>query len=105
MSCMTILFSKFANQQIRHQATHNVGCQPGDCIWSFLFKKFKKRGEGGSNGYVWANILTLSPPKVHLLSTHIIPFTVNTFCHDYSRRLITIAKYKLLLLTGDSSMV
>ena len=25
-------FSKFANHQIRHQATHKVGCQPGDCI-------------------------------------------------------------------------
>ena len=27
-------FSKFANHQIKHQATHKVGCQPGDCIWS-----------------------------------------------------------------------
>ena len=27
---MTIRFNKFANQQIRHQATHKVGCQPGD---------------------------------------------------------------------------
>ena len=35
MSCMTILFINNANQQIRHQATHKVGCQPGDfCIWS-----------------------------------------------------------------------
>ena len=26
---------KLATQQIRHQATHKVGCQPGDfCIWS-----------------------------------------------------------------------
>ena len=23
-------FYKLANQPIRHQATHNVGCQPGD---------------------------------------------------------------------------
>ena len=23
-------FYKLANQQIRHQATHKVGCQPGD---------------------------------------------------------------------------
>ena len=28
------VFSKLANHQIRHQATHKVGCQPGDCIWS-----------------------------------------------------------------------
>ena len=27
-------FSKFTNHQIRHEATHKVGCQPGDCIWS-----------------------------------------------------------------------
>ena len=27
-------FSKFAIHQIRHQATHKVGCQPGDYIWS-----------------------------------------------------------------------
>ena len=27
-------FSKLANHQIRHLATHKVGCQPGDCIWS-----------------------------------------------------------------------
>ena len=27
-------FSKLANHQIRHQATHKVGCQPGECIWS-----------------------------------------------------------------------
>ena len=25
--------SELANHQIRHQATHKVGCQPGDCIW------------------------------------------------------------------------
>ena len=30
---MTIVFSKLANHQIRHQARHKVGCQPGDCIW------------------------------------------------------------------------
>ena len=27
--------SKLANHQIRHQATHKVGCQLGDFIWSF----------------------------------------------------------------------
>ena len=30
-------FSKLANHQIRHQATHKVGCQPGACIWSFQY--------------------------------------------------------------------
>ena len=30
-------FSKLANHQIRHQATHKVSCQPGDCIWSFQY--------------------------------------------------------------------
>ena len=27
-------FFKLANTQIRHQVTHEVGCQPGICIWS-----------------------------------------------------------------------
>ena len=27
-------FSRLANHQVRHQATHKVGCHPGDCIWS-----------------------------------------------------------------------
>ena len=27
-------FSRLANHPTRHQATHKVGCQPGDCIWS-----------------------------------------------------------------------
>ena len=30
-------FLELANHQIRHQATHKVGCQPGDCIWLFKF--------------------------------------------------------------------
>ena len=25
---------KLVNHKIRHQVTHKVGCQPGDCIWS-----------------------------------------------------------------------
>ena len=29
-------YSTLANHQIKHQATHKVGCQPGDCIWSIL---------------------------------------------------------------------
>ena len=28
-------FSKLANHQIRHQDSHKVGCQPGDCAGSF----------------------------------------------------------------------
>ena len=27
-------FSKLAHHQIRHQATHKLECQPGDCMWS-----------------------------------------------------------------------
>ena len=27
-----LVFPKLANHQIRHQATCQVGCQPGDCI-------------------------------------------------------------------------
>ena len=29
-----LTFSELANHQIRHQATHKVGCQPGDCVLS-----------------------------------------------------------------------
>ena len=29
-------FSTLANHQIRHQATHKVSCQPGDCKWPLL---------------------------------------------------------------------
>ena len=47
----------FANHQIRHQTTHTVGCQPGDCIWSLIFVM-------GLCGYVWVNILTSSPQRV-----------------------------------------
>ena len=39
-------FSKLANHQIRHKATHKAGCQPGDCIWSLVFLI-------GVCGYVW----------------------------------------------------
>ena len=34
VSCMTILFLKLSNHQIRHKAAHKGGCQPGDYIWS-----------------------------------------------------------------------
>ena len=27
-------FSTLANHETKHQATHKVGCQPGDCTWS-----------------------------------------------------------------------
>ena len=37
------IFSKLANHQISHQATHKLGCQPGDCIWSLL----------SYSGFVW----------------------------------------------------
>ena len=47
----------FANHQIRHQTTHTVGSQPGDCIWSLIFVM-------GLCGYVWVNILTSSPLRV-----------------------------------------
>ena len=30
-------FSELANYQLRHLATHKVGCQSGDCIWSLRF--------------------------------------------------------------------
>ena len=30
-------FSKIANHQIKPWATHIVGCQPGDCVWSLQF--------------------------------------------------------------------
>ena len=36
-------FPKLANHQTRHQATHKVGCQPGDCIWSLNLPQ----------GFVW----------------------------------------------------
>ena len=36
VSCMTILFfCKLSNHQIRHQATHRVRCQLGDCYGHF----------------------------------------------------------------------
>ena len=28
------IFFKVTIPQIRHQTTHKVGCQPGDCMWS-----------------------------------------------------------------------
>ena len=52
-------FSKLVNHKIKHQATHKVGCQPGDCIWSFKFSS-----EVHMRGYGWVNILTLLPPRV-----------------------------------------
>ena len=57
VSCMIIhFFSKLANHQIRHQATHQVDGQLGDCIWSVTLIFLR-----GLCGYIWVNILTLSP--------------------------------------------
>ena len=49
---MTILFSILANHLIRHQATHKVGCQPGDDRWSLNLPL-------GLCGCAWVTILTL----------------------------------------------
>ena len=50
--------SKLANHQIRCQATHKVSCQSGDLhMVTLIFLR-------GLCGYVWINILTLSPPRV-----------------------------------------
>ena len=49
-----------ANQQIRHEATHKVGSQPGDLhmIISIFLRALC--------GYIWVNILTLSPRGEHV---------------------------------------
>ena len=39
----TILFPILANHQIRHQASHREGCQPGNCRWSLYLPR----------GFVW----------------------------------------------------
>ena len=39
--CITILISTLTNQQIRHQITHKVGCQIGNCRWPLnLLQRF-----------------------------------------------------------------
>ena len=38
-------FAKFSNRQIRHEATHKVNCEPGDCIWSLQ--------SSSAQGFVW----------------------------------------------------
>ena len=48
-------YSDLANNQIRYQATQKVGCQHGDCMRSPIFLR-------ALCGYVWVDILTLSPP-------------------------------------------
>ena len=60
-------FSKIANHQIRHQATYKVGCQPGDCIWSFQF----------SSG-VCAGIYGIIYPLYH----HLVLITMHIFLKD-----------------------
>ena len=37
-------FSKLTNHQIRNQATHKVGCQPGDCILHFSLSTGQDKG-------------------------------------------------------------
>ena len=51
-------FSKLGNHQTSHQDRHKVGCQPGDVTSIFLT---------GLCGYVWVNILTLSPLRGDLM--------------------------------------
>ena len=34
VSHVAVLFGMLANHRVRHQATHKVDCQPGDCRWS-----------------------------------------------------------------------
>ena len=51
---MTMLFSVFANHQIKHQDTLNVGCQPGACRWQLIFLR-------DVFGYVWVDVLSLFP--------------------------------------------
>ena len=47
--------------QIKHQATHKVGCQPGDSAYGqFNLSIFL----WALCGYIWINILTLSPRGV-----------------------------------------
>ena len=44
-------FSKLANHWIRHQATHKVGCQHGDCLlvyvstYGLTYSLYQPRGE------------------------------------------------------------
>ena len=53
-------FSKFANHHIRHQATHEVGCQQrGLHMVTLVFLR-------DLCGYVWVSMLTLSPWREHV---------------------------------------
>ena len=45
--------------QTSSQVTPNVGCQSGDCRWLVNLPL-------GLSGYVWVNILTLSPQRAYL---------------------------------------
>ena len=57
MSCMTILYSTYANHQIRYTVTSKKGSQPGDYIWRL---SFPQGYVCGLLGCVWVYILTLS---------------------------------------------
>ena len=54
VSCHVLpYFSKLVNHhQLRHQATHKVDCQPGDCIWSLEFSL-------GFVWYIWGYVLVI----------------------------------------------
>ena len=95
-------FSKLANHQIRHQATHKVGCLPGDCIWSL------QSSSGGLSGYVWVNILTLSPPEGH--TAVIVSKTSEQHCIyqsveaiDKTCRQLLAYRIVLMLIYGDGA--
>ena len=90
------------NHQIRHQATHKVGCQSGDYIINlhmvtliFLM---------GLCGYVWGNILTLSPPRVvnmeewYVMFYHKIPhyFKHNNKLIQFLRMLKGLVKFCII---------
>ena len=50
MSCIAILYSTFANHQIKHEATSKEDSQTGNSRWSLLMFL------GSLCGYVWVNI-------------------------------------------------
>ena len=60
MSHMPILCAVFIDHQIRHQRVSKMGSQPGDSQMATLI--FLKN----LCGYVWVNILTLSPARVQI---------------------------------------
>ena len=86
-------FSKLANHQIRHQATHKMGCQPSDYIWSLQ----SSSGEGGGYRYVWVNILTSSHLRVKTKgkTRQVFPRSVWKSMTLFMNSLITLAPQML----------